>query len=303
MKTAAHWAEMQEWSLLWGMRLLFGIYRLFGRRVLQLFLYPVVSYYWLANRTARHASRNYLARVSVLLPETISPGSYRHFISFANAIIDKLAAWAGALTVDDIQYLGRERVLADLERGKGVVLFGSHLGNLDVCRMIAYLDPAIKVNVLVHTRHAQKFNKLLQRYNPASGLNLLQVTEVNAAMAMLLVEKIDNGELVVIAADRTPVGDSQRVVKADFLGAPAWFPQGPFILAALLKCPVYSLFCLKVQGKHEIIFEPFSATLSLPRAGRELAIQEAAQRYAERLQHHCLQQPLQWFNFYDFWQI
>lgn len=303
MKQSMRWDEMQEWSLLWGMRLLLGVYSLFGRRVLQLFLYPVVSYYWLANRTARRASRDYCARVSALLPATTLPGSYLHFISFANAIIDKLAAWAGALSLDDVEYLGRERLLADLKQGRGVVLFGSHLGNLEVCRVIAYLDPAIKINVLVHTKHAQKFSRLLQRYNPASGLNLFQVTEVNAATAMSLAEKIDNGELVIIAADRTPVGDSQRVVTTDFLGAPAPFPQGPFILAALLKCPVYNLFCLKRQDKHQITFEPFSDGLRLPKAGRELAIQAAAQRYAERLQHYCLQQPLQWFNFYDFWRM
>lgn len=303
MKQSMRWDEMQEWSLQWGMRLLLGVYSLFGRRVLQLFLYPVVSYYWLANRTARRASRDYCARVSALLPETTLPGSYLHFISFANAIIDKLAAWAGALSLEDVEYLGRERLLADLKQGRGVVLFGSHLGNLEVCRVIAYLDPAIKINVLVHTKHAQKFSHLLQRYNPASGLNLFQVTEVNAATAMSLAEKIDNGELVIIAADRTPVGDSQRVVTTDFLGAPAPFPQGPFILAALLKCPVYNLFCLKQQDKHQITFEPFSDGLRLPKAGRELAIQAAAQRYAERLQHYCLQQPLQWFNFYDFWRM
>lgn len=303
MKQALHWAEMQEWSLLWGMRLLFGIYRLCGRRVLQLFLYPVVSYYWLANQAARRASRDYLARVSLLRSEKALPGSYRHFISFANAIIDKLAAWAGTLSLDDVEYLGRERLLADLQQGRGVVLFGAHLGNPEVCRVIAYLDPAIRINVLVHTKHAQKFNRLLQRYNPVSGLNLLQVTEVNAATAMLLAEKIDNGELVVIAADRTPVGDSRRVVQVDFLGAPALFPQGPFILAALLKCPVYTLFCLKRRDKHVICFELFSDGLSLPKAGRDQAIQAAARRYAERLQHYCLQEPLQWFNFYDFWRI
>jgi predicted LPLAT superfamily acyltransferase len=26
-----------------------------------------------------------------------------------------------------------------------------------------------------------------------------------------------------------------------------------------------------------------------------------AQRYADRLGHHCLQAPQQWFNFFPFW--
>jgi predicted LPLAT superfamily acyltransferase len=152
----------------------------------------------------------------------------------------------------------------------------------------------------VHTKHAEKFNRLLSRYNPDSALNLLQVTDINAATAMLLAEKIEHGELVIIAADRTPVGGG-RVAQVNFLGAPASLPQGPFVLAGLLKCPVYSLFCLKQGNKHRIIFEHFGDDLSWSRNSREQTIQQHAQRYAERLQHYCLQAPLQWFNFYDFW--
>lgn len=306
MKTSAHWAEIGESSLLWGMRLLFGVYRLCGRRVLQVFLYPVVSYYWLINRSARQASQNYLQRLAAFAPQSQGQGirlqSYRHFISFANAIIDKLAAWAGDVAEDAVEYQGRERLQADLQQGKGALLLAAHLGNAEVCRVLATRDAAIKINVLVHTKHAEKFNRLLARYNPNSSLNLLQVSEINAATAMLLAEKIDAGELVIIAADRTPVGVSQRVSRVEFLGAPAFLPQGPFILAGLLKCPVYSLFCLKHKDKHRITFEHFSTGISWSRAEREAILQQTAQAYAQRLQHHCLQAPLQWFNFYDFWR-
>ncbi len=307
MNQAQHWADMRDWSLLWGMRLLFSIHRLCGPRVLQLFLYPVVSYYWLANRPARQASRDYLQHLAAFAPELALSASrlnsYRHFISFANAIIDKLAAWADTLALADIEFQGRNQLLDDLKSGKGALLLACHLGNPEVCRMLATYDADLKINVLVHTKHAEKFNRLLARYNPESGLHLLQVTEINAASAMLLAEKIELGELVIIAADRTPVGNSQRVSQVDFLGAPALLPQGPFILAALLKCPVYSLFCIKQQDKHRVIFEPFSDGLSWSRTDREQVIQQTVQRYAERLQDYCRQVPLQWFNFYDFWRL
>ncbi len=306
MKPSPHWSDIQERSLIWGMQLLFAVYRLCGRWLLQVFLYPVVLYYWLSNRSARQASRDYLRRLSLMAPHLGLSGSlwcsYRHFISFANAIIDKLAAWAGTLSVANIEFSGRDALLTDLQNGRGALLLACHLGNPEVCRVIASQDDHIKINVLVHTKHAEQFNRLLQRYNPASGLNLLQVTDINAATAILLAEKIEQGELVIIAADRTPVGHSQRVSQVNFLGATALLPQGPFILAGLLKCPVYSLFCLKHAEKHRIIFEAFSENLSWPRNQRETALQQAAQRYADQLQQHCLQAPLQWFNFYDFWR-
>jgi predicted LPLAT superfamily acyltransferase len=301
-----HWAEMGEYSLVWGMHSLLWIYRLGGRMIVQVFLYPVVAYYWLVNRQGRAASSDYLRRVSALAPGMPmhggQRGSFRHFMAFAEAILDKLAAWAGMISLDDVEYRGREPLLECLRRGQGVLLLGSHLGNLEVCRVIANLENNLRINVLVHTRHAEKFNELLSRYNSASRLNLIQVTEISAETSMRLADKIEQGEIVIVAADRTPVSNQFRVAAADFLGAKALFPEGPFILAALLKCPVYTVFCLKQHGKYAIYFDEFSDGLKFPRKQRAQALQGAIQRYADRLQEYCLKEPLQWFNFYPFWR-
>ncbi|MCX7068228.1 MAG: hypothetical protein NTW85_11115 [Methylococcales bacterium] len=301
-KKPAHWAQIEERSFISGMRLLLRVYLLCGRKVLQIFLYPVVSYYWLSNRPARLASQNYLHKIAAFTPLNASLWqSFKHFISFANALIDKLAAWSGALSPADVDYHGRDKLLAETQTGRGVVLLGSHLGNLEVCRVMADFDKELRINVLVHTKHAAKFNHLLNQTSDNSRLNLIQVTEITAATAIMLSDKIEAGELVIIAADRTPVSNSQRVSPAIFLGAEALFPQGAFILAALLKCPVYTVFCLKQQGKYAIYFDHFSDQLNFPRQTREQSIQKVVQLYADRLQTYCIKEPLQWFNFFDFW--
>lgn len=306
MAKSLHWSEMGEWSLVWGMRFLLRVYFILGRRLLQVFLYPVVSYYWLVNKPGRQASLNYLQRLAEFAPSLqIGSGlwtSYVHFISFANAIVDKLAAWSGAITLADVEYQGRDELVAAIKHGRGAVLLGSHLGNLEVSRVIADLDADIRINVLVHTKHAQKINHLFNQINPHSALNLIQVTDVDMTTSSLLSDKIEQGELVIIAADRTPVSQQPRVSSVNFLGAEALFPQGPFILAALLKCPVYTLFCLKQNNKHVIYFEHFCDELVFPRKTREQTIQQTIQRYTQRLERYCLMAPLQWFNFFDFWR-
>jgi len=303
----SHWSQIEERGIVWGMHFLLKVYLGFGRKVLQFFLYPIVSYYWLLNSKGRAASRQYLERISSFKNDsTINSGllgSYQHFISFANALIDKLAAWSGSLTLNDIEYHGRDAIIKHIDKGQGVLILGSHLGNLEVCRVIAKLRSKVTINVLVHTKHTEKFNTLLNQYADEGMLNLIQVTSVNAATAMMLQDKIEAGELVIIAADRTPVGENGRIAKAEFLGKPAAFPQGPFILALLLKCPVFTLFCLKEQNKQVIYFDHFSDGLNFSRKQRTAAIQQCVEQYAERLQHYCVKAPLQWFNFYDFWQI
>ncbi len=55
---------------------------------------------------------------------------------------------------------------------------------------------------------------------------------------MLLQDKMQKGEWVIVAADRVPV-QSDRVQHVDFLGESAAFPQGAWILANLLQSACY----------------------------------------------------------------
>jgi len=54
MKQASHRTQPEEHSTLSGMHMLLHIYLFFDRTVLQVFLYPLVTYYWLINRSGRH---------------------------------------------------------------------------------------------------------------------------------------------------------------------------------------------------------------------------------------------------------
>ncbi|MFM4803463.1 glycosyltransferase family 2 protein [Aeromonas bivalvium] len=304
-----HWSRTPERGSLLGLQIMLASYRLLGRRGFGALLYPVIGYFWLTGRRQRAASEQYLARLEafaategVRLPEE-PRSSFRHFLRFGEAALDKLAGWRGDIAPERVELVGREHHEAAIRNGQGLLLLGSHLGDLELCRALGTRLGQVRINALVFTRHAARFNALLQQINPGSGLNLIQVQEMGADTAILLKEKIEAGEWVVIVGDRTSVTREKRVVWADFLGAPAPFPLGPFALASVLACPVYLMFGLKEQGRFRVHFEPFAERLRLPRAEREAALRHWVQAYADRLQHHCLQAPLDWFNFFDFWQL
>jgi predicted LPLAT superfamily acyltransferase len=159
------------------------------------------------------------------------------------------------------------------------------------------------LTVLLHTKHATRFNQLLASVNPDSQLNIMQVTELTPAMAALLQDRIDHGEFIAIAGDRIPVAPQPRVALASFLGAPAPFPVGPYVMANLFQCPVYLLFSLRSRRGWEIHFELFRQSIRLPRQDRSVVLDALAGAYAARLEFYCRRAPLQWFNFYDFWQV
>lgn len=300
-----HWATVEETSLLWGIRLLVTIYRLLGRWAFRLFLYPVVSYYFLANRSARQSSLDYLLHLSRFAPELGLTSnwrhSYRHFVSFGETLLDKIVAWMGELDPQRIDFDNRPLLLALIEQRRGAMLLSAHIGNLELCRALAEMRGHITLNILVHTRHAEKFNRLLG--GSGAKIKLIQVTELNPGIAIELQERIQCGEFVVMVGDRVPV-HSERTVTASFLGAPAAFPQGPYWLASLLRCPIYTLFCYRTDGRYRVDLQPFAESVRIPREAtqRQQVLQELAGRYAERLETQCRAAPWQWFNFYPYWQ-
>ncbi|HEI8867237.1 TPA: glycosyltransferase family 2 protein [Serratia odorifera] len=306
-----HWATTRERRGLWGIRLMLKVYRLFGRRAFQLLLYPVIGYFWLTGRTQRTASREYLQRLQHFarqrqqtVPQPLN--SYRHFMRFGDAMLDKLASWQGDL--HDMTLVDRQRCQQQIASGKGTLILASHLGDIESCRALGELGDGVKINALVFTEHAERFNQVMKEVNPRANLNLIQVSSLGPDTAMRLMDKLDAGEWVAIVGDRTSAGQYQRgeqprVVWSSFLGQPAPFPQGPFVLASALRCPVFLMFGLKQQGQLRVYFEPFADPLALPRAERQQALQQAVDRYAARLEHYCLLAPLDWFNFFNFWQL
>ena len=299
-----HLADHKERGSFWLMKFTaFGI-KLLGRRLLTPVLYGIVLYFFVFGRRARHSIRDYQQHLADWSGQSsLRPTQWRifgQFMAFADALLDKLDMWNGRLKFEDIEIVDPAHLREQLRGERGQMLVGAHLGNLEVCRALAELGEKVTMNVLVHTRHAERFNRLLGEAG-ATSLRLIQVSELNPAVMLQLSQRLENGEWLAIAGDRVPLHGG-RNVQVNFLGHPAPFPQGPWLLAGLLKCPVNLLFCLKHEGRYRVTLEPFADAVQWRRSDREQVIAEWATRYAERLGHYCLEAPQQWFNFYPFWK-
>ena len=302
-----HWSKEQERGSSFGIKFMLWIYRVLGRATFNTLLYPVMAYFWLTGGKARNASQNYLKRVQdhaktsgVALPQDLN--SFNHFLSFGRSILDKVAAWDGDIKLIDVDFPAADVYREVVASGKGILVIGSHLGNLELCRALGDHVGDVKVNSLVFTQHAERFNYMLKSINPRVNINLIQVSDMGPDTAILLKQKIDAGEWVFIVADRTPLNIGKSNVWVDFLGEKAPFPQGPFILASLLRCPVYLMFGLNEADGFRVHFEAFAEKLTLPRGDRQQALRGVVQDFADRLGHHCMNAPLDWFNFFEFWK-
>ncbi|GIX34856.1 MAG: hypothetical protein KatS3mg126_0635 [Lysobacteraceae bacterium] len=222
---------------------------------------------------------------------------------FAEVILDKLLAVCGRFPKERIDCVNIRDVADCLERGSGGLMITAHVGCLELCQVAAEQVAGLRLNVLVHTRHAERFNELLSRLGPRRNVRLLQVTEIGVHTAADLADRIAAGEFVAIVGDRVPVGGG-RVTVRPFLGVPAPFPQGPWILAALLGCPVFFISCLRhpENAGYRIDASLVAERVFLPRKQRDDALVPYIDAYARWLEHLVAIDPYQWFNFFDFWR-
>ncbi|NML42582.1 acyltransferase [Ramlibacter sp. G-1-2-2] len=302
--TAIHWARIGESTFAAGIWFLYGVHRVVGRRLLRALLWPVVLFYAATQPRARRASLDYLARMQAAHGVIgAQPGTLhwlRHLMSFAETLLDKLLATSGRYAFAEVKLEGQEQVDALLAQGRGALLVTAHIGCLELCQALANRLPGLRLTVLVHTRHAERFNAILKRLNPASQVTLLQVTEVDASTAVELERRVQAGEFVAIAGDRVPVA-SARTATVPFLGAPAKFPVGAYVLASLLACPLLMLGCVRENGRHVVRFELLGERVLVPRAGRDAALQQWTEQFVRRMEALLVRAPYDWFNFYPFW--
>lgn len=287
-----HWSHMKEKGCLFGLKFTLYSYKILGRKCTHLLLYPIMAYFYLTSPTARKASKQYLSHLQC--PQY---SSFKHFLSFGESVLDKFAVWNNDLSIKDIDCPNAALIYDQVAQKKGGVILTAHLGNIEIARALSQCDPNIKINALVFNQHAQRINALLAKTNARFAFNIIQLDKPNIALAMQLKEKVDAGEFIVIVGDRTSTTQPDRTIPSEFLGHTVHFPQGPFVLASVLQCPVYFMLCVKEKDQRfKIIFEPFTQTPSRP------LLTEYTQKYAQLLEKYCKQYPLQWFNFFNFWK-
>lgn len=306
----AHWSQTREAGTMAAMRLVFFIYRLCGRKVFSIIMYPVALYFVLCRKEQREASLQYLTAHYRFKPEIWqSKTGYRHvllhFKTFAEVILDKMLGWLDEISEKDFVLSSPENIEALHNDDRGQLIIGSHFGNLEFCRGFMHRYRSKVINILVYDKHAGNFVKMMQDENNESRLNVFQADEFDVTTIMMLKEKIDAGEWVFIAGDRVPLSGLERTVDVQFLGENAPLPIGPYMLAKALACPVKLMFAYRCEASdNKVLFDvaPLCDKLQINRKTRQQDLQHYAQQFASKLEEHCLNAPYQWFNFYDFWQ-
>lgn len=301
------WYRISERGSLRGLRLLLRVLEVTGRPILLAIMVPVVLYMFLCGWVARRSAMEFQSRVIRLtngaysLPR-VAWRAYRQFWEFGIAIVDKVISWRKPLPLNRFIWRGREEVKARLAKGQGVIFMSAHIGNVEVIRSLGE-ERNVIINALMYTGNSPRFRAFLEEINKKSFVRVHDLTSLDASLIFELQAALARGEVVALLADRAPKLSAGRSVMVPFLGAPAAFPQGPWVLASLLGAPVYSVFSMRERGGlYRVTFQAIAERVILPRQRREEVIARYAGLFADSLAATILTYPTQWFNFFDFWR-
>jgi predicted LPLAT superfamily acyltransferase len=270
-----------------------------GRSASRIVLYGIAAYFLAFAPSTAHVARLPVPRARPALPR----GGrwrhlFRHFLSFASAVHDRVFLLNDRFELFDIRVHNQHLVDEVVAKGNGVFLMGAHLGSFEVLRTLGRRQPGLRIAMAMYEENARKINTALAAINPNALLDVVALGHIDSMIRVN--ELLDQGAVVGMLGDRSLGTDDTWPV--DFLGSRAELPLGPFRMAAVLKRPVLFMTGLYRGGnRYDIHFEVLADFSALPPRGRALAVHDAVTRYAALMAQYCRSAPYNWFNFFDFW--
>ena len=294
-----HWQSRPEgggWLAMWLIRAI-ALYG--GRAFTHFLLWPIILYFMLRRGPERRASRDFLTR-ALGRPATF-PEVFRHIKSYGATQIDRIYLLAHGEREFDIQVEGVAMLESYIEQGRGVLLIGSHQGSFEALRALSSRRPDISLRVVLDKQKTPAMTCLLEELAPHIGASVIDASRGGTSVTLAASEACREGALVALLADRGR--ESETLRRIPFMGQPAGFPIGPWLLAHTLKVPVVLCFGIYLGGnRYKLIFERFADVVDIPRDRRGPALEAIMTRYAARLEYYARTEPYNWFNFHDFWQ-
>jgi predicted LPLAT superfamily acyltransferase len=276
------------------LRLLYFMYKLFGAKALKPLVSTVTFFAFCFAPSQRQAIRKFYEKMYIFSGKPEHKPSilriFSNFIAFSSALAERLDAWSGKVTIEMFNIVDEaafDKMLKSVLSGKGCFILTTHMGNIDVFRALAYHNNFI-INTFLDPTHTGEYNKFMQDKLNSSFINIYSTKSIDISTAVMMKEKIERGEMVVMAADRLP-STNKKDIRATFLNAPIALPRGVFKFATLMECDIYDLNIMKAGKRYNVHTTLYTA-------------ENCVEGYVRTMEKLAAAYPSQWFNFYDYWE-
>lgn len=296
----AKWEGQSKGTVL-GHKLFVFILNHLGLKPAYFVLRFVAFYYFLFARESNKHSFFFYRHILNYKPGKARLKIYRNYYLFGQTLLDKVALLAGAKTNFTRTHEGGDVLDKIAAAGKGGILISGHIGNWEIAgQLLNRLNTTF--NILMYENERENLKQYMDRIQTKKNVKIIAIKEGDLGHMIELYNAFSRNELVVMHGDR--FRDQAKTITVPFLGKPAEFPAGPFIMAAKFGVPVTYVFAVKEGLSHYHLFasEPVHMKRARTEEQTQTAVQDLLQRYIMEFEKIVRRYPEQWFNYYAFWK-
>ncbi|WP_165748953.1 lipid A biosynthesis acyltransferase [Cellulophaga sp. Z1A5H] len=288
---AAEWKGKSRGTVLGYKIFIFCIKKL-GLSTAYFVLYFVAAYFCFFAKDSTQSSYYYFRKRQHYSKFKSLICVYKSYFIFGQTIIDKIAISSGLQSKFTYDFDGVDSIKEVLKQKKGGILISAHLGNFEIAEhFFGELEEKDFISLLTTDTEHTAIKNYLESVTKKSNIKIIlikedlsHIFEINAALT--------RNEIVCITGDRY-IKDSKYLTQ-ELLGKEAKFPAGPFLIGSRLQVPVLFVYVLKESRKH---YHLYASRSNAKYKDTDTLLKE----YTESLEWMLEKYPLQWFNYFDFW--
>lgn len=288
---------MSEWDgaskgSLSGYKIFVFLIHNLGLRFAYFVLLFVASYYFLFSWKSTKSIYYYLRKRQDFSVFKSIIGIYRSYYVFGQTLIDRIMISSGKKNRFTYDFDGIDKIREALKQGNGAVLISAHVGNFEISEyFLDDLDEELITNIVTTDLEVKKIKDYLEQLSLESRMKYILIKE-DMSHIYKFNEALSKNEFICITGDRYMPGS--KYLETPFLGEPARFPAGPFLIGSRLKVPVLFVYVMKDSATHYHLY----AREAEVEHRNEKALLES---YVKSISSIVDKYPYQWFNYFSFW--
>jgi predicted LPLAT superfamily acyltransferase len=219
---------------------------------------------------------------------------YRNYYWFGQTIVDKIALMSGIKNPFRFEFEGENYLRQMVSQHQGGLLLSAHIGNWEIAgHLLQRLGT--DMHIVMYDGEEQQIKEYLESVTEKHSARIILIKE-DLSHIYAIQEALSKNAFVCMHADRFLQGN--KTITETFLQKPALFPAGPFLLARTFQVPVSFVFAMKDRSFDYHFYASPPKIYSGPKEG---SIQDMLRDYCAAMENTVRKYPLQWYNYYDFW--
>jgi predicted LPLAT superfamily acyltransferase len=299
MSEPSNWKGRSRGGLL-GTRIFVALINTFGVSLAYFFSRFVALYFVLTAKSTK-STIAYFRDIHGYRGIKLYRATYRNYFLFGQVLIDRIAVFSGAKTPFTYTREGYKENLMNMSNYEhGGILLSAHMGNWEIAGQ-KLDDVQMRFNILMFDNEVAQMKNYLSTVHNKKTYSIIAIRE-DMSHLVELHRAFNDRELLVMHGDRFLPG-AETITKM-FMGRPAKFPAGPFVMASRFGVPITPVFSFKDSKTHYHFFarEPIQVKRARKKEDLDKAIAAASDEYIRYLEEMVKRYPEQWFNFYPFWE-